>query len=305
MSVHVETSASHPTIVRDAAITQRPRWQKRAAKLAGGIAWHAVMLVVCAFVLVPIVMVVLGSFKSVNEFFDKPYGLPQSFDFFNYRKAWAEADLQRATWNSLLSTVLGVILSTSLACLAAYGLARFNFKLRMTIRLVFIGGLVVPVQLIIIPIFIMFRQAGLLGSIWSLVLVYSVVWDSTRGARSDWIFRRFAEGSRGRGANRRRQPLPDLLADHAPAHPPRHCRGRDPQWRLDVERFLPGIDLADASRIANIAGRDHGISRHLHHRVGPDLRQRHDLDPAGRRRLPAAVASVHRGTHRGKCEGLA
>jgi ABC-type glycerol-3-phosphate transport system permease component len=173
VSVQVETSASLPTVAR-AAITQRPRWQKRAAKLAAGLAWHAVMLVVCAFVLVPIVMVVLGSFKTVNEFFDKPYGLPQSFDFFNYRKAWDEADLQRATWNSLVSTVLGVFASTGLACLAAYGLARFNFKLRMTIRLAFIGGLVVPVQLIIIPIFIMFRQAGLLGSIWSLVLVYSV-----------------------------------------------------------------------------------------------------------------------------------
>src|SRR4051812_19045233 len=158
MSVQVEATQALPSVSRQATITQRPRWQKRAAKLAAGIAWHAVMLVVCAFVLIPIVMVVLGSFKTVNEFFDKPYGLPNSFDFFNYRKAWAEANLQRATWNSLLSTVLGVVFSTSFSCLAAYGLARFNFKMRLTIRMMFIGGLVVPVQLIIIPIFIMFRQ---------------------------------------------------------------------------------------------------------------------------------------------------
>ena len=133
------------------------------------------MLIVCAIVLIPIVMVVLGSFKTVPEFFDRPYGLPESFDFFNYRKAWDEANLQRATWNSLLSTVLGVGVSTVLACLAAYGLARFNFRLRMPLRLTFVGGLVVPVQLIIIPIFVMFRQLDLLGSIWSLVLVYSVL----------------------------------------------------------------------------------------------------------------------------------
>jgi raffinose/stachyose/melibiose transport system permease protein len=132
------------------------------------------MLIVCAFVLIPIIMVVLGSFKTVPEFFDKPYGLPKSFDFFNYRKAWDEANLQRATWNSLVSTVLGVLFSTTLACLAAYGIARFNFRFRLAVRLSFIGGLVVPVQLIIIPIFVMFRQAHLLGSIWSLVLVYSV-----------------------------------------------------------------------------------------------------------------------------------
>jgi raffinose/stachyose/melibiose transport system permease protein len=152
-----------------------PSSRKRWTKVAGSVAWHAVMLVVSAIVLIPIIMVVLGSFKTVPEFFDKPYGFPEAFDAFNYEKAWNEANLQRATWNSLLSTVLGVGISTILACLAAYGLARFTFRWRMPLRLAFVGGLVVPVQLIIIPIFVMFRQADLLGSIWSLVLVYSVL----------------------------------------------------------------------------------------------------------------------------------
>ena len=140
-----------------------------------GIAWHAVMLLTCAVVLIPIVMVFLGSFKTVPEFFDTPYGLPEAFDPFNYIKAWEEANLQRATLNSLIATVLGVLFSTILACLAAYGLARYTFRWRMPLRLLFVGGLVVPVQLIIIPIFVIFRQAGLLGSIWSLVIIYSVL----------------------------------------------------------------------------------------------------------------------------------
>ena len=150
------------------------RRRRSPAAVVSAVAWHAVMLVVCAIVLVPIVMVVLGSFKTVPEFFETPYGLPQSFDPFNYIKAWDEAELQHAAWNSLLSTVLGVVASTILACLAAYGLARFDFGWRLPLRLLLVGGLVVPVQLIIIPIFVMFRQTGLLGSIWSLVLVYAV-----------------------------------------------------------------------------------------------------------------------------------
>jgi raffinose/stachyose/melibiose transport system permease protein len=174
VSARVDYQSSEPSIATREFTVPRPHWRRQLAKIGGAVAWHAVMLIVCAVVLFPIVMVVLGSFKTVTEFFSKPYGLPESFDFFNYRKAWDEANLQRATWNSFVSTVLGVIFSTSLACLAAYGLARFNFRLRMPLRLAFIGGLVVPVQLIIIPIFVMFRQANLLGSIWSLVLVYSV-----------------------------------------------------------------------------------------------------------------------------------
>jgi len=174
MSSGVETQPALQPLAKSTAARPRPIWQKRFGKIAGEVGWHAVMLLVCAFVLIPIAMVVLGSFKTVTEFFSNPYGLPESFDFFNYRKAWDEANLQRATWNSLVSTVFGVVFSTALACLAAYGLARFAFRGRMVLRLLFIGGLVVPVQLIIIPIFIMARQANLLGSIWSLVLVYSV-----------------------------------------------------------------------------------------------------------------------------------
>jgi raffinose/stachyose/melibiose transport system permease protein len=133
------------------------------------------MILASLIVLIPIILVIFGSFKTVNEFFSTPYGLPKAWDFFNYKKAWNTADLQHAALNSLISTSLGVLFSTILACLASYGLARFAFRANGWIRLAFVAGLVVPVQLIIIPIFIIMRQTGLLGSIWSLVLVYSVL----------------------------------------------------------------------------------------------------------------------------------
>ena len=54
------------------------------------------------------------------------------------------------------------------------GLARFRFAGRLATRLLFIGGLVVPVQLIILPLFIMFRQIGILGDLRSLIAVYAI-----------------------------------------------------------------------------------------------------------------------------------
>ena len=156
------------------AYTPRSHTRKVIGKILGEIAWHGVMLLVCAFVLVPIIMVVFGSFKSVDEFFSKPYSLPKHWDFFNYRKAWHEANIQRTMLNSAIATVIGVAVSTMLASLAAYGLARFRFAGRLGLRLVFIGGLVVPVQLIILPLFVFFRQVHLLGTLWSLVVTYCV-----------------------------------------------------------------------------------------------------------------------------------
>ena len=159
---------------RGDAATTRPHASRRLKSASVSILWNGVMLLVCAFVLIPIVMVVMGSFKSVNEFFAQPYALPETFALDNYRKAWSEANIQVTLRNSVISTVLGVGISTLLAALAAYGLARFRFAGRTALRLVFVGGLVVPVQLIILPLFILFRQIGILGDLRSLTSVYAV-----------------------------------------------------------------------------------------------------------------------------------
>jgi raffinose/stachyose/melibiose transport system permease protein len=147
---------------------------KRARRIIGALGWHATLLLASAFVLLPIVMVFFGSFKTTAEFFQHPYDPPISWDFANYRQAWDEANLQTALLNSIISTAFGVGASTALAALASYGLARFGFAGRLGIRLLFIGGLVVPIQLIILPLFVIFRDAGILGGLLPLCLVYAV-----------------------------------------------------------------------------------------------------------------------------------
>ena len=66
------------------------------------------MIVACAFVLIPIVMVVLGSFKTVNEFFASPYGLPESFGPYNYSEGVRRGEPAAALRNSIIATGLGV-----------------------------------------------------------------------------------------------------------------------------------------------------------------------------------------------------
>jgi raffinose/stachyose/melibiose transport system permease protein len=148
--------------------------RKRALKIGGEVLWHSTMIVVCLIVLIPIMLVILGSFKSVPEFFQNPYGWPESFDLKNYKKAWDEANIPVTMRNSIIATVLGVTISTALSCLAAYALGRFKFRGRMGLRMLFVGGMVVPVQLLILPLFIIFREIGILGDLKSLIIVYSV-----------------------------------------------------------------------------------------------------------------------------------
>jgi raffinose/stachyose/melibiose transport system permease protein len=140
------------------------------------VAWigsHGVLILVCALVIAPIYFLVLGSFKSVEEFFSAPFGLPQHFSLDNYRRAWTEASISTTIRNSAIVTVSAVLISTVVSCLASYAIARLPFRGSLALRLLFVGGLIVPVQLIMVAIFIIMRWIGLLGSLGSLILVYS------------------------------------------------------------------------------------------------------------------------------------
>jgi raffinose/stachyose/melibiose transport system permease protein len=147
--------------------------RKQALRIGGEVLWHLTMIAICIIIMIPIFLVILGSFKTVPEFFQKPYGWPREFNLDNYRKAWEEANIPITLRNSVIVTVAGVFVSTAVSCLAAYALGRFVFKGRMGLRMLFVGGLVVPVQLIILPLFIILREIGLLGDLKSLILLYS------------------------------------------------------------------------------------------------------------------------------------
>jgi len=132
-----------------------------------------VLVVVCILVVAPCAFLLFGSFKTVEEFFANPFGLPEHWGFANYRRAWSEASVSTTLRNSVIVTGSAVILSTAVSCLASYAIARLPFRGRLFWRLLFVGGLIVPVQLIMIAIFIIMRWLGLLDSLTSLIIVYT------------------------------------------------------------------------------------------------------------------------------------
>jgi raffinose/stachyose/melibiose transport system permease protein len=146
---------------------------RRAHDRFAAVVSHAVLIVVCILVVAPCLFLVLGSFKSVSEFFASPFGLPEHYGFSNYRRAWREASVSTTLRNSVIVTGCSVLLSTAVACLASYAIARLPFRGRTVWRLVFVGGLIVPVQLIMIALFIIMRHLGILGTIGSLIIVYT------------------------------------------------------------------------------------------------------------------------------------
>jgi raffinose/stachyose/melibiose transport system permease protein len=160
------------TLARFRDPARRGQTLRRLITSVGG---QAILIVVCAVVILPCVFLFLGSFKSVSEFFAKPYALPKSWSLQNYREAWTSSSLGRAFLVSFFVTASSVLLSTAVAALASYGIARLRFRGASVLQLIFLSGLMIPPQLIIVAVFIEMRELGLLGTIWPLILIYSAL----------------------------------------------------------------------------------------------------------------------------------
>ena len=125
--------------------------------------------------LYPIVAMLLSAFKPTAEIYATPFALPQEWRLDNFQEIWAGTSFPRYMANSVIVTVASTASILVLGTMAAYALARYSFRGNEAIYLFFLSGLMVPLKLAIIPLFIQLRDLGLLDSRIGLVLVYTAM----------------------------------------------------------------------------------------------------------------------------------
>lgn len=125
--------------------------------------------------LYPIVVVLLSGFKSTAEIYATPFALPSSFAPANLVTIWEQTRFARYLVNSLIVTLSSVACILVAGTLASYALARYRFRGNEAIYLFFLCGLMVPLKLAIIPLFIQLATLGLIDTHLGLVLVYTAM----------------------------------------------------------------------------------------------------------------------------------
>jgi raffinose/stachyose/melibiose transport system permease protein len=123
---------------------------------------YAFAIVVAAAILVPLVYAVLGGFRDTAQIATDPVGLPDPWVFSNYGEIATSGTFWRQLWNSTLIAFVSTLLTVPLAAAAAFVFARLAFPGREVLYTVFTLGLLFPVAVAILPIFIMVRNLGLL-----------------------------------------------------------------------------------------------------------------------------------------------
>ncbi|CAM2808705.1 carbohydrate ABC transporter permease [Erysipelothrix tonsillarum] len=116
---------------------------------------YVVLIALTISILVPIGWVFLASLKEPAEFFMNPWKLPQNANFNNFMVAFKEAKMGDYFLNSIFVTFMGIAILLITALPAAYVLARFDFKFKKQINGLFMAGLFINVNYIVIPIFLM------------------------------------------------------------------------------------------------------------------------------------------------------
>lgn len=155
-----------------AAPSRRRRTSTRRSRLAFSILRGVFLSLVSLIVIVPIAYMVLASFKTVPEFFGNPYGLPGTWAWDNYTRAWQDAHISITLPNTIIVTACSVVGSTLLAALIAYGISRKEKPFAMGLYTLFVAGLLVPVNMIVLPLFILIKWLGLFGTLFALILPY-------------------------------------------------------------------------------------------------------------------------------------
>ncbi len=141
----------------------RPRY---AAAGAGPVAYYTLVAAGAAVVLLPILWAVSTSLKTAGQVFAfPPEAIPRPFAWGNYAEAWSgTVPFDRFFVNTLVITIVPVV-GTILSCsLVAYGFAFFRFPLRNLLFLIVLATLMIPSQVTVIPMYIVFRYLGWLDT---------------------------------------------------------------------------------------------------------------------------------------------
>ncbi|MFC6020974.1 carbohydrate ABC transporter permease [Plantactinospora solaniradicis] len=134
---------------------------------------HGFLLLWALLTTLPLVWVVISSFKSDGEILSDPWGLPAALRFENWARAWTEARIGQYFLNSGIVVAGSLTLTMLFGATAAYVFARYEFRGRQVFYYLFVGGMMFPVFLALVPLFFVVRNAGLFNTWTGLSLVYA------------------------------------------------------------------------------------------------------------------------------------
>ena len=134
-----------------------------------------IVLILSAFLwFVPILTALITSVRTFDDILVNGFiSLPEKITFENFITAWERGGLNRYLPNSFIITLPSLFLTLLLSSLGAYALARFKFKGNRLLFYTFVAGMLLPFQVLMLPVFRLTDRLGLYDTYWGLIGIHT------------------------------------------------------------------------------------------------------------------------------------
>ncbi|GIP38058.1 lactose ABC transporter permease [Paenibacillus sp. J31TS4] len=145
-------------------------WNKR--KLLQHTVSYFFLVLFALIMVVPFLWTLSTSLKGQDEaiYSMPPKFIPQNFTLENFATVWNSLPIPLYIWNSLILSFFGVVLPLLFCSLAAFPLARMNFKGKQLVFLTIVATMMIPGEVTMIPVYLILNKLGLLGTFAGIIL---------------------------------------------------------------------------------------------------------------------------------------
>src|SRR3954462_458388 len=162
--------ASGPAVSVPAPALHRRPFRARVRTVVSQI----LLSLVALLFLVPIIWMVLSALKPSAEVFTVPPKLFGSeIKFSNFAEAWNYLPFGRFIANTIFVAAVGTLITLTASAMAAYAFARLNFRFRGGLFVLYLSTLIVPQEVIVIPMFLIMQELGWVNSYKALILPWA------------------------------------------------------------------------------------------------------------------------------------
>jgi alpha-1,4-digalacturonate transport system permease protein len=120
---------------------------------------------------VPVLWIALSSFKNLSEIYmSPPTFFPKLWIFSNYTEAIAQFPFLRYLWNSVYVTVSATVITLLINSMAAFALSKYKFPGRDVIFVLMLATLMIPVRVIMLPVYMMIAKLGMANTLAGIII---------------------------------------------------------------------------------------------------------------------------------------
>ncbi|WP_256759450.1 carbohydrate ABC transporter permease [Cohnella sp. WQ 127256] len=133
---------------------------------------YTIAFVYAVISLFPMFLMIISSFKPNIEIFTKPLSFPLKWTVISYETLFVKLNYAKYIGNSVYVSIVTLAILLIISVMISYYLARFNFKWNGLLFFYFLIGMMLPIKLGLVPLFLLIKDLGLVDSLWSIILIH-------------------------------------------------------------------------------------------------------------------------------------